>query len=68
MTDDDETLNQQIKKSLNEAVDLGLVEVVGINSQGDWLYQATPLCRDLMDQDKSWDEIIESIGRLKHPE
>ena len=68
MTDDDETLNQQIKKSLNEAVDLGLVEVVGINSQGVWLYQATPLCRDLMDQDKSWDEIIESIGRLKHPE
>ena len=62
--DDDEILNQQIKQSLNEAIGLGLVEVVGIDPNGDWLYQATPLCRELIDQDKTWEEMVE-IGRRK---
>ncbi len=65
---EDELLNEQIKKSLEEAVALGLVEIAGIEPDGSWLYQATPLCKELLSKDKTWEQIIDSIERLSHPE
>lgn len=38
---DDDGINRAIRESLNQLVNLGYVEVIGINEKGEWLYKAT---------------------------
>lgn len=63
---DELDLNKQIINTLEEAVELGLVEVTGITPDGQWLYSATEECRKMLDENKSFGEIaaaIEALGR-----
>ena len=43
----------QIQIDLQELMNVGLVEIVGINPEGEWLYGLTPLghekCKELFD-------------------
>jgi len=61
---DELDLNQQIISSLEEAVQLGLVEVTGITPDGQWLYSATEECRKMFEENKSYKEIAEAIEAL----
>ena len=40
--DDDDEIMQHIKEALEELTEKGYVEIVGIDENGEWLYQATP--------------------------
>lgn len=35
-------VEQEIIEALERCIELGLVEIVGINDKGEWLYGATP--------------------------
>lgn len=39
---DDEEMMEVIKEALDELLARGYVEIVGIDENGEWLYQATP--------------------------
>lgn len=68
---DELDLHNQIINTLEEAVELGLVEVSGITPDGQWLYSATEQCRKMLDENRSWSEIaeaIEALGREKDKE
>jgi hypothetical protein len=38
---DDEEMMETIKEALDELIQLGYVEVIGIDENGEWLYKAT---------------------------
>lgn len=44
---------EEIKQTLGELIDMGMIEIIGINDQGDWLYGATPAGKEAL---KLWDE------------
>ncbi len=40
--DDDGEMMETIKQALEQLLEKGLVEIIGIDGNGEWLYQATP--------------------------
>lgn len=40
----------EVVEALNQLIEMGLVEVVGINPQGEWLYGLTQEGKDLADR------------------
>lgn len=40
----------EVVEALNQLMEMGLVEVVGINPQGEWLYGLTQAGKDLADR------------------
>ena len=55
----------EIIKSLEEAIKLNLVEVVGITSDGSWLYGATNECRKLLADNTSLGAIADALENMK---
>lgn len=51
--DDESALIEIIKSSLEELVELGLIEVVGIEVNGEWRYAATPEGHRFINENKS---------------
>lgn len=39
---DDDEIMETIKEAVNELLEKGFVEMVGIDENGEWLYRATP--------------------------
>ena len=44
---------KEIHQTLNELIEMGLVEVIGINDDGEWLYGATPAGKEALEL---WEE------------
>ena len=51
--DDESALIEIIKSSLEELVELELIEVVGIEVNGEWRYAATPKGHKFINEHKS---------------
>ena len=51
--DDESALIEIIKSSLEELVELGLIEVVGIEINGEWRYAATPKGHRFINENRS---------------
>lgn len=51
--DPKDSVMKEIHNTLGELIELGLVEVVGINDQGDWLYGTTQAGKEAL---KLWEE------------
>ena len=51
--DDESALIEIIKSSLEELVELELIEVVGIEVNGEWRYAATPKGHKFINENKS---------------
>jgi hypothetical protein len=63
---DELDVNKQIINTLEDAIELDLVEITGITPDGQWLYSATKKCRKLLEENTSFLEIaqaIEALGR-----
>ncbi len=61
-------MNQEDVPSVEEDLEYlreaGLVEIVGINDNGDWLYGLSPKAKEVMDLPLSSDELIKEMYKL----
>ena len=58
----------QLVEDLNFLRESGLIEVTGINDDGEWLYALTPKARQVLDEDESgdpWAVISELIAKAE---
>lgn len=53
MSDHDKEVRKEIVDVLEELLDMGLIEVVGINEKGEWLYQSTEVGKKIIEV---WEE------------
>jgi hypothetical protein len=51
-----------VSQALEDGIRLGLIEVVGINRQGGWLYGATQKGKDLFAEGSSIKDALIAIG------
>jgi predicted transcriptional regulator len=51
--DDESALIEVIKSSLEELVEMGLLEIVGIETNGEWRYAATPKGHKFINENRS---------------
>jgi len=49
---DDDSFEESVEDSIDGLVSMGLVTIVGINEQGEWLYAATDEGRKALEDDK----------------
>lgn len=50
-----------VEQALEDGIRLGIIEVVGINSKGDWIYAATPKGRAMFAEGNSMREALIQI-------
>lgn len=63
---ENDDLYKEIIDTLDEAVRLGLVEVVGIRPDGEWLYAATDECKKMFAEQESFEEIVKALEALEN--
>jgi hypothetical protein len=63
--DEDELQRKIIIETLEECVKLGLVEVVGINEAGDWLYGATEKGAEVLNSAEGYAAAYEAILAMR---
>lgn len=63
--DEEEIQRNLIKETLEECVKMGLVEVVGINNAGEWLYGATEKGIRVLNSAEGYRAVYESIMFLR---
>ena len=56
---------EEIIECLQEAINLNLVEIVGITPDGSWLYSATDECRKLLVENISFGALAEALANIK---
>jgi hypothetical protein len=63
--DEEELQRKVIKETLEECVSMGLVEVVGINEAGEWLYGATAKGIEVLNSAKGYAATYEAILSMR---
>ena len=63
--DEEELQRKIIIETLEECVKLGLVEVVGINEAGDWLYGATEKGNEVLNSAEGYAAAYEAILAMR---
>lgn len=61
---DELEFNQQIIETLDDAIRLGLIEVIGISKEGEWLYSATAKCRQLIENSQSFTDVAVALLQM----
>ncbi len=57
-------MDKIVEEAINELIRLGLVEVVGIKQNGEWLYGATPRGKSFVHDGSSMLAVLEEIKKL----
>lgn len=52
-------------EALDDAVKLGLIEIVGMTPDGQWLYASTPKAIEILKQKQSFIEFSEALEKLQ---
>jgi hypothetical protein len=65
MDEDEELQRQVIRETLEECVKMGLVEVVGINEAGEWLYGATAKGIEVLNSARGYEAAYEAILAMR---
>ena len=63
--DEEEFQRKVIIETLEECIKLGLVEVVGINEAGDWLYGATEKGKEVLNSAEGYEAAYEAILAMR---
>ena len=63
--DEEEFQRKVIIETLEECIKLGLVEVVGINESGDWLYGATEKGKEVLNSAEGYEAAYEAILAMR---
>jgi DNA-binding HxlR family transcriptional regulator len=63
--DEEEFQRKVIIETLEECIKLGLVEVVGINEKGDWLYGATEKGKEVLNSAEGYEAAYEAILAMR---
>lgn len=61
---DELEFNQQIIETLDDAIRLGLIEVIGISKEGEWLYSVTAKCRQLIENSQSFTDVAVALLQM----
>lgn len=61
MDEEEERERQIIKETLEDCVELGLIEVVGINDVGEWLYSATEKGLQVLNSAEGYESAFNAI-------